>query len=253
MADRCWCGVVSAATCLRCGKEACGDHYALEVTFTSTATMYSRTPNGELTGYWGDRDLAWVQAYAAGGPGCTTCRSAAADAVMAPVLQQAADEREQLIWRVAARPTDADMRALVPMLRKNAPSAAESARLAAAVMNFVLDTYTREIITVHLRRPQGLLRRNTVEVHVSERIPVWGGPADAWLSPDGDLFSRRIEHRVLEQDPTGQFLIARGGKPPAFTFSPATHGWGADSPASFGLPLQSGAEGPMQAFRLIGG
>lgn len=83
----CACGVIKSADCVRCNKPACATHYFTAVWCDDRARWIAQAPlrNYELS--IKSKGDTYAEAYASGGPGCTTCRVEAGEQAVRAVVE----------------------------------------------------------------------------------------------------------------------------------------------------------------------
>jgi hypothetical protein len=89
--ETCWCGVQKVAICVRCTKPACAAHYYIAVWYR-TGPDHGWEAQGPVQNYALTIERfhgnTYAEAYAAGGPACTTCRTRAGEQAVQAVADQ---------------------------------------------------------------------------------------------------------------------------------------------------------------------
>lgn len=217
------CGVDSVATCVQCGRRACGNHYILELGLTSAGTEgLGTTPLGTTHLTFFDRSLPYAAGYAAGGPACATCRDEAGRAAEGRAFAEREDRRASVLRRVAANPTAGAVTALVDLLRDQPATPSETTDIAAALRDFVVGHHTHDIITVQLTRSSSPFKRKYGKAGATalelSRVPAWNfdhGGKGVFLTADGCLCGLNNNRPGIFGD-QAQVCVERGSRCPPF-------------------------------------
>lgn len=258
--EACFCGVNSAAICVRCGEPRCAQHYHLAVWHDSLnhGGWAAQLPIGNQSQAWlngSDEHInsyaVYPKAYAAGGPGCVNCRKGAAEQAVAAVHEACASFAAQpssgalkVIAEGADVITDEELRMIAEGLRGCAPATASLVQLQMSpppTKTFGKGYKTTDATVSEVwRRPVAWFPQQHVAIDESHKI---------WLA----MRSRRLSH-FLERpklDGSNPICVLASNEAGRARFAEGSvGGWGNDStPDRYELTVGM----PMAELRSVAG